>query len=86
MSGFTGRLQWYRAVEGNRMPAKYLIAARVPADQWEHICREIEAHYRAGRFGAGSVAGVLAVGGLLARHFPGGRPDANELPNQPVLL
>jgi uncharacterized Fe-S radical SAM superfamily protein PflX len=31
MSGFTGRLPWYRAVEDNRMPAKYLIAARVPA-------------------------------------------------------
>jgi len=26
-----GRMQWYRAVADNRLPAKYLIAARVPA-------------------------------------------------------
>jgi putative pyruvate formate lyase activating enzyme len=29
MGGFN-ELRWYRAVEGNRLPAKYLIAARVP--------------------------------------------------------
>ncbi|HYY60374.1 MAG TPA: hypothetical protein VE756_03195, partial [Burkholderiales bacterium] len=28
---FRGRLEWYRAVSANRFPAKYLIAARVPA-------------------------------------------------------
>jgi putative pyruvate formate lyase activating enzyme len=28
---FRGRMQWYRAVAANRLPAKYLIAARVPA-------------------------------------------------------
>ena len=28
---FRGRLDWYRAVSTNRLPAKYLIAARVPA-------------------------------------------------------
>jgi len=27
---FRGRMQWYRAVADNRLPAKYLIAARVP--------------------------------------------------------
>jgi uncharacterized membrane protein len=62
------------------------IAARVPPQEWEAICREIEAHYRAGRFAQGSVAGIHSVGKLLARHFPGNRGDANELPDQPVLL
>lgn len=62
------------------------IAARVPQAQWEEVCHEIEQHYRAGRFGQGSVAGVRAVGRLLAHHFPGAGGDANELPNQPVLL
>jgi putative pyruvate formate lyase activating enzyme len=28
---FHGRMQWYRAVAENRLPAKYLIAARVPS-------------------------------------------------------
>jgi uncharacterized membrane protein len=62
------------------------IASRVPPQEWETICREIEAHYREGRFAQGSVAGIRSVGALLARHFPGGKADANELPDQPVLL
>jgi uncharacterized membrane protein len=62
------------------------IASRVPPAEWEAICHEIEAHYREGRFAQGSVAGVRSVGRLLARHFPGDRGDANELPDQPVLL
>ena len=63
------------------------IAAQVAAGEWDQICREVERHYRAGDFGRGSVAGVLQVGRLLERHFPGSRgAGANELPNQPVLL
>jgi uncharacterized membrane protein len=62
------------------------IASRVPPQEWETICREIEAHYRDGRFAQGSVAGIRSVGQLLTRHFPGDKGDANELPDQPVLL
>ncbi|HEV7715316.1 MAG TPA: TPM domain-containing protein [Steroidobacteraceae bacterium] len=62
------------------------IASRVPPEEWETICREIEAHYREGRFAQGSVAGIRSVGRLLARHFPGQGGDANELSDQPVLL
>ncbi len=62
------------------------IAARVTQAEWEQVCREIEAHYREGRFAQGSVAGVRAVGRLLEQHFPGQGADADELPNQPVLL
>jgi uncharacterized membrane protein len=62
------------------------IAARVPQEEWETICHEIEAHFREGRFAQGSVAGIRSVGRLLEKHFPGSGPDANELPNQPVLL
>jgi uncharacterized membrane protein len=46
----------------------------------------MEHHYREGRFRDGSVVGILGVGALLGRHFPGRRPSDNELPNQPVLL
>jgi len=62
------------------------IAARVTAAEWAAVCRGIEDHYRAGRFEEGSVAGVRAVGQLLARHFPAQGGDRNEQPNQPVLL
>jgi uncharacterized membrane protein len=62
------------------------IASRVPQAEWDAVCRQMEQHYREGRFREGSVAGVLGVGALLGRHFPGKRPSDNELPNQPVLL
>jgi uncharacterized membrane protein len=62
------------------------IASRISQSEWNGVCREMERYFREGRFGEGSVAGVRAVGSLLSRHFPGQRPDADELPNQPVLL
>ena len=62
------------------------IATRISQSEWDGVCREMERHYRAGRFSEGSVAGVYAIGRLLARYFPGRRRDADELPNQPVLL
>ena len=62
------------------------IAARVPQAEWGSVCRQMEHHYRAGRFREGSVAGVLGVGAILGRHFPGEAGGANELPDQPVLL
>ncbi len=62
------------------------IAPRIPQSEWDGVCREMERYYREGRFGGGSVAGIRGVGSLLARHFPGRRQDADELPNQPVLL
>jgi uncharacterized membrane protein len=62
------------------------IAARIVQAEWDGVCREMERHYRERRFGEGSVAGVRGVGRLLSRHFPGRLGDADELPNQPVLL
>jgi uncharacterized membrane protein len=62
------------------------IASRVLASEWDAVCREMEDHYRAGRWSEGSLAGVRGAGRLLARHFPGAPGHANELPNQPVLL
>jgi uncharacterized membrane protein len=62
------------------------IAAKVSPEEWEAVCRQMEQHYRAGRFREGSVIGILGVGALLGRHFPGTRRSDNELPNQPVLL
>jgi uncharacterized membrane protein len=61
-------------------------AARIPAEDWESACRLMEEHFRAGRFEAGAVAGVAAVGALLERHFPARAEPRDELPNQPSLL
>jgi uncharacterized membrane protein len=62
------------------------IHAKVGAAEWERICREMEAHFRAGQFEPGVLAGIRAVSAHLARHFPGDDKDANELPDSPVVL
>jgi uncharacterized membrane protein len=62
------------------------ISDRVSAAEWALVCREVETHYRAGRYAEGSRAAVAGVARLLALHFPAERSSGNELPNQPILL
>jgi uncharacterized membrane protein len=64
------------------------VAGRVAQPEWDAVCRMMEDHFRAGRFKAGSIAGVGAVGALLSRHFPASasRPAGNQLPDRPTLL
>lgn len=62
---------------------------RVSPAEWEAVCRLMEEHFRAGRFQVGAIAGVDAIGNLLARHFPQGAgkgSNANQLPDRPTLL
>ena len=61
-------------------------AAHVPAAGWEAAARRMEEEFRAGRYREGAVAGVAAVGDLLAKHFPARVADRDEQPNQPALL
>lgn len=62
------------------------IAARVTQADWDAVCRDMEGHFRAGRFAEGAEAGIVKVGELLARHFPGRGGDRNEQPDAPVIL
>src|ERR1700683_177092 len=62
------------------------IASRIHQNEWEAVCRQMQHHYREGRFRDGSVVGILGVGALLGRHFPGKAASDNELPDQPVFL
>jgi uncharacterized membrane protein len=63
------------------------ISAQVREAEWEAICRDVEAHYRAGRYVDGSLAAVASVARLIERHFPAGVAEqTQELPNQPILL
>src|SRR5918992_1161003 len=59
------------------------IDARVGADGWESICHRMEALFRQSRFKAGVIAGIEAVSGYLARHYPRRDADTNELPDAP---
>lgn len=53
---------------------------------WEAICQMMEAHFRAGRFEQGVIAGIEAVTTHLAKHFPQDGAPVNELPDAPVVL
>lgn len=62
------------------------IASRVSAAEWAEVCRDAEDCFAAGRFEDGAAVAVRGVARLLGRHFPAGRGDRNEQPDQPVLL
>jgi uncharacterized membrane protein len=59
---------------------------KVTAEEWEAICRAMEAALRRGDYGAAVVGGIEAASRLLARHFPRRAGDRNELPDRPVTL
>jgi uncharacterized membrane protein YgcG len=56
------------------------LADAVRQPEWEGVCRLMESHFRSGRYEAGALAGVDAVGSLLARQAP------PPLPDRPTLL
>lgn len=53
---------------------------------WEAICGEMQRAYAAGRFEQGVSFGVVTISDLLAKHYPPAEGDANELPNEPMML
>jgi uncharacterized membrane protein len=62
------------------------IASRVPSEEWDRICGEMERAFRDGRFEQGALEGIRAVSLHLVRHYPGQGQRLNELPDSPVVL
>lgn len=63
------------------------IHARVGQPVWDAICRQMEHHFRAGRFEEGVIEGLQAVTTQLQCHFPADtNANPNELPDTPVVL
>jgi uncharacterized membrane protein len=62
------------------------IDAKVGPEEWERICRRMEAAFRQADFEGGVVGGILEVTRHLAAHFPPIGDDRNELPDEPVVL
>ncbi len=60
--------------------------AAVPDADWRAICDRINAHFLAGRYEEGAVAGVAAASEVLERHFPAAGISPNELPDRPVMM
>jgi uncharacterized membrane protein len=62
------------------------IHSKVGGTAWETICGEMQRAFAAGSFEPGVSFGVGAISNLLAARFPRVEGDANELPNDPVVL
>ncbi len=62
------------------------VDAKVGPQEWERICREMEAAFRRGDFEGGVIGGIREVTRHLAEHFPPIGTDRNELPDKPVVL
>lgn len=62
------------------------IHAKLGAEAWEAICRDMESAFRQGQFEAGVIDGIHAVGAHLRLHFPARPEAANELPDTPLVL
>lgn len=62
------------------------IAARVPQAEWDAICRDMEAAFRAADYRQGALAAIRRTGALLTAHFPANGENPNELPDKPLLL
>ena len=62
------------------------IHARVGLEEWEKICRTMEAAFKQENYEGGVVSGIQAVTQHLMKHFPASSADQNELPDKPVVL
>ena len=62
------------------------IHGKVGPQEWERICRKMEAAFRQGDFEGGVVGGLREVTRHLAEHFPPIGDDRNELPDKPVVV
>lgn len=62
------------------------IHQKVGAAAWQRICGEMEQAFRTGEFREGAVAGIAAIGRILAEHFPATQDNPNELANTPEVL
>jgi len=62
------------------------VHSRIPASEWEGVCRAMEVAFSQGRYHAGTVDGIRAVTRHLTAHFPVVASSARELPDKPVVL
>ncbi len=62
------------------------ISAQVAQQDWNAICRRMEAAFKSGRFEAGALQAITEITALLVLHFPPRGANPNELPDRPVVL
>lgn len=62
------------------------IESKVPKETWQDIVDDLTSNISAGKAGDGFVHAVDRSGDLLARHFPPGSRDPDELPNHLIII
>ena len=62
------------------------IARRVQQAEWEAVCRAMEEAFRRGAYEEGAIRAIDSVTAILARHFPAGAANPNELPDKPAVI
>ena len=62
------------------------IAARVQQPEWDAVCRAMELSFKQNKFEQGALEAIQSVTRILARHFPPGAANPNELPDRPAVL
>lgn len=62
------------------------VDAKVGAQEWERICRLMEADFKQSKYEDGVISGILAVTQHLIKNFTASGADQNELPDRPVVL
>ncbi len=83
----TGVLIYLQLVEKDiEIVADRGIARLIPQGQWDAICQRMELAFADGRYEAGVTGGIAEISALLARHFPAGKDNPDELPNTPAVL
>ncbi len=65
--------------------ADHAIDKKVSQETWDQIVHKLTDHLSRGEREKGLTAAVEACGKLLAKHFPPGSEDPNELPNHLIV-
>jgi len=62
------------------------ISSLIAQDEWEQICRQMEAAFAARNYRGGMLAAITRIGELLTTHFPATTDNPNELDDAPTML
>ncbi len=62
------------------------IAAKLEQKEWDAICRRMEGSFRNRQYLEGALEAIERITQILARHFPPGERNPDELPDKPVVL
>lgn len=85
--GRTGVLIFVSVAERHaEVLADKAIDDKVPAGTWQEIVDTLTSEISQGRATDGFIQAIMAAGDHLARHFPPGAPDPNELPDHLIVL